>query len=82
MNRRTFLQLIGLLYIAPLLRLPIPELEPERYDSSGGQWVFDGVNGLTFPAVAGAPLRQTPSATKMRKFRALTFLERLFGGNK
>ena len=80
MNRRTFLQFLALLPFVPSLHLPLPELE--RYDSSGGQWVFDGVNGLTFPATIPVLHKQTPNATRVYNFRALTFFEQLFGGDR
>ena len=77
MNRRTFLQLCGFLSVSPFLHLRLPEFEP--YDSSGGQWVFDCVNGLTFPV---SNIKSKTSRTAIISFRALSFLERLFGGNK
>jgi hypothetical protein len=78
MTRRTFLRLLLLLPFLPYIDTPyIQAAEP--YDSSGGQWVFDGVNGLTFPATTKRGC--LPSALHARGFRALTFLERLFGGN-
>jgi len=76
MNRRTFLQLLGFLSIAPVLDWQTTNAEP--YDSSGGQWVFDGVGGLTFPATVTR--RATSNAARVQGFHALTFLERLLGG--
>jgi len=76
-SRRLFLQLCAALAFAPVLHLPLPAAPPEPYDSSGGQWVFDGANGLTFPA-----LEVSPSAAKVQGFRAWTFLERLLGGRQ
>jgi hypothetical protein len=78
MNRRTFLKLLVFLPFAQWLHLPLP-IQSEPYDSSGGQWVFDGVNGLTFPA--GTTQKKTTAAT-ITNFRAVTFLERLFGGRQ
>jgi hypothetical protein len=75
MNRRTFLQLLLLAVAAPFVTLPTQAAAAPV----AGQWVFDGVNGLTFPAVA--PTRGcVPTATRVVNLRALTFLERLFGG--
>ena len=76
-SRRLFLQLCAALAFAPVLHLPLPTAPPEPYDSSGGQWVFDEVNGLTFPAT---PAPHAASAVRIRRWRALTFLEKLLGG--
>jgi hypothetical protein len=76
MKRRAFLQLLALLPVMPLLRLPLPEVA----HSDSTQFVFDGVNGLTFPAtVTNGCL---PMATRIMNLRALTFLERVLGGVK
>jgi hypothetical protein len=78
MKRRTFLQLLAALPFLPhLYKHPAQAAKP--YDSSGGQWVFDGVNGLTFPVTTKQGC--LPSALTIQNFRALSFLERLFGGN-
>jgi len=81
MNRRAFLQLLGFLSIARFVTLPLPAAA-EPYDASGGQWVFDGVNGLTFPAVSPVQRGCAPTAARVVRLRALTFLERVFGGVK
>jgi len=79
MKRRTFLQFLCALSVAPFLHLQIPT-PAEPYDSSGGQWVFDGVNGLIFPVETTQKKRTT--AARITDFRAITFLERLFGGRR
>ena len=71
MNRRAFLHLLALL---PFVRLPrLPEVARPR--ATSGQFVFDGVNGLTFPA--DALLRKTPTSARIVHFRWLSFFERL-----
>ena len=73
MKRCAFLQLLMCL---PVLRwLPASPVQARPY--TGGQWVFDGVHGLTFPATSGPP-----NATRLLNLRALTFFERLFGGTQ
>ena len=78
MKRRTFLQFLCALSVAPFLHLQIPT-PPEPYDSRGGQWVFDGVNGLKFPV---GTTQKKATAARITNFRAVTFLERLFGGRQ
>ena len=77
MKRRTFIQFLCALSIAQFLHLPLPT-QAEPYDSSGGQWVFDGVNGLTFPV--DTTREKFANAARITNFRAVAFLERLFGG--
>jgi len=71
MNRRTFLQLLALLPFVRILRLP----EVARPRATSGQFVFDGVNGLAFPA--DALPRKIPTAARIVNFRGLLFPERM-----
>jgi len=71
MNRRVFLQLLALLPFVRILRLP----EAARPRATSGQFVFDGVNGLTFPA--DALPRKIPNAARIVNFRGLLFPERM-----
>jgi hypothetical protein len=74
MRRRTFLQLLAFLPCAPWLsKTPA---RAEAYDSNAGQWVFDGVHGLTFPATTHkhAPV----NAATIARFRAHSFFEQLW----
>ena len=75
MNRRAFLQLAGLVPVSALLRLPLYTPLEE-----GGQFVFDGVNGLTF--LAEPQLREIASSAGIVRFRRLSFIERLLEGFK
>ena len=83
MNRRTFLQLLVVGATAPLWYRSCVQVG--GFDRAAGQFVFDGVNGLTFPATPAAlpaPARHRPNATQITRFRAWTFLEKLLEGHK
>jgi len=68
MNRRTFLQFIALLPFVPYVDIA------QAPQTTSGQFVFDGVSGLTFP---NSELRNAATGMAIIKFRALSFFERL-----
>jgi len=81
MNRRTFIKFLALFPLALRYGGAVSAM-PTAADIPpvSGQFVFDGVNGLTFPA-SSAP-GCLPTATRVVKLRALSLFERIFGGMK
>lgn len=74
MNRRTFLQIAGLFPFMAYLRFPVVVAAAPQAES--GQFVFDGVNGLTFPADSVIQHRE-PTRAGVVRFRRVSFLERI-----
>ena len=85
-DRRTFLRALALV---PFLRfefvVPLPAAATTglAFDGVSGWMGATPVTGAwAFTASTESKMRQTPTRVSVRKFRALRFFERIFGGTQ